>query len=61
MKAVDQQNYDMGQVRFLRSLESKKFLLDFVNEVFGVESQMMKVSFRKINLISIIPGLGELG
>lgn len=61
MKAVDQQNYEMGQVRFLRSLESKKFLLDFVNEVFGVESQMMKVSFRKINLISIIPGLGEPG
>lgn len=60
MKAVDQ-HYEMGQVRFLRSLESKKFLLDFVNEVFGVESQMMKASFRKINLISIIPGLGEPG
>lgn len=51
----------MGQGRFLKSLESeaKKFLLDFVNQVFEMESQVMKVSFRKINLVSIIPGLRE--
>lgn len=63
MQVVNQQEYGMGQGRFLKSLESeaKNFLLDFVNQVFEMESQMMKVSFRKINLVSVISVLREPG
>lgn len=53
----------MDQGRFLKSLESeaKTFLLDLVNQVFEMENQMMKGSFRKINLVSVIPRLREPG
>lgn len=63
MKVVDQQGHVMGQVGFLKSLESeaKKFLPDFVNKVFEMESQMMTVSVRMINLVSVIHGLREPG
>lgn len=45
----------------MKSLESelRKFLLDFVNQVFNEDGQTMKALVRKINQVSIISGVGR--